>query len=327
MLESVTTYRHLPTIAVAVVAAACLGIFSGNSTMLDTMILSGIFSVMAVSLGMCFGQGGIMSLGQAAFAAIGAYASAILTSRHDLPVLVGLVVAVLLPAIIAYPFALLTVRLSHLALALATLFLGEIVVVLLSEGGELTGGHIGLGGIPTLTSDPVIYAAITWVFVVVAVMMYANLVRTAAGRALNTLRNDRMRSQADGDRGPRRIAMVFALAAGMCGAAGWLYAHYLTYLAPESLSPMVSITLLLMVIVGGFRYVLGPVVGAVALTLMVDHLPDEIEGVLFGATLIVVLLIAPHGLLGFAQTLVQRFKHRNSAAQVDTHDQAEVSVR
>lgn len=326
MLERLTTHRHVPTVGVALVAAGCVAIFSGNGTMLDTMVLSGIFAIMAVSLGMCFGQGGIMSLGQAAFAAIGAYSTAILTSRHDLPVLVGLVVAVLLPAVIAYPFALLTVRLSHLALALATLFLGEILVVLLSEGGELTGGYIGLGGIPRLTDDPVAYAAITWAFVVVAVMMYVNLVTTAAGRALNTLRNDRLRSQADGDRGPHRIGMVFAVAAGMCGAAGWLYAHYLTYLAPESLSPMVSITLLLMVIVGGFRYVLGPVVGAVVLTLMIDHLPDEIEGMLFGATLIIVLLIAPHGVLGLASTAFERLRPRRDAA-TDTDEKAEVMVR
>lgn len=326
-LHRLAQLRHLPAITLTVVVLGLIGVFSGDRTMLDTMTLIAIFALMALAVGMCFGQAGIMTLGQAAFAAIGAYTTAILTTRFELPIVIGAIAAILLPAAIAYPFARLTVRLSHLALALATLFLGEIVVVLLAEGGTFTGGHLGLGGIPSLTDDPVVFTLIAWAFVVLGVVLYSNLIASAAGRALNTLRSDRLRSEADGDRGPHRLAMLFALAAGMCGAAGMLYAHYLTYLAPESLSPVVSISLLLMVIVGGARFVLGPVVGATVLTLLSDHLPDEIEGLLYGATLIVVLLLAPKGLLGALHGLRLRLAPRRERGGTATDTELEkVSV-
>src|SRR5690606_5789307 len=170
------------------------------------------------------------------------------------------------------------------------------------------GGFIGLGGIPTLefADEPAIFHLMAWAFVVVSLVIYANIMASAAGRALNTLRNDELRAEADGDRGPHRLAALFAISAGMCGAAGWLYAHYLTYLAPESLAPLLSITVLLMVIVGGSRYVLGPVVGAAALTYLNDWLPDEIQGMLYGGALVLVLLIAPKGILGVLEALRDR---------------------
>lgn len=310
ILNSWLARTHWPALLLAAVALAAAGIFSGNRTMLDLSILIAIYSVMAVSLGMCFGQAGLMSLGQAAFAALGAYTTGILTSRWEVNPLLGLLAAIAVPALVAYPFARLTVRLSHLALALATLFLGEIVLVMLSQGGDFTGGFIGLGGIPQLdfAAEPVVFHLLAWSFVIICVVIYSNIMSSASGRALNTLRNDELRSQADGDRGTHRLAMLFMIAAGMCGAAGWLYAHYLTYLAPESLAPLLSITLLLMVIVGGSRHVLGPVVGAAVLTIIRDQLPDSIEGLLYGTCLVLVLLIAPRGILGVLEDAWHRVR-------------------
>ena len=322
ILNSWVIRVHWPALLIAAVALVVAGIYSGNRTMLDTSILTAIFSVMAVSLGMIFGQAGLMSLGQAAFAALGAYATAILTTRWEVSPLIGLLASIAVPAIIAYPFARLTVRMSHLALALATLFLGEILMVLLSQGGEFTGGFVGLGGIPTLSfaTDPVLFHLLAWSFVIIAVFFYSNLMASASGRALNTLRNDVLRSQADGDRGARRLSMLFAFSAGLCGAAGWLYAHYLTYLAPESLPPLMSISLLLMVIVGGSRYVLGPVVGAAVLTILNDRLPDDIQGLLYGISLVAVLLMAPSGLLGVVETVWNRVRGHSPQPGNDSDD-------
>lgn len=322
ILNSWVIRVHWPALLIATVALVVAGLYSGDRTLLDLSILTAIFSVMAVSLGMIFGQAGLMSLGQAAFAALGAYTTAILTTRWEISPLISLFASIAVPVIIAYPFARLTVRMSHLALALATLFLGEILLVLLSQGGEFTGGFVGLGGIPMLgfATDPVVFHLLAWSFVIIAVFCYSNIMASASGRALNTLRNDALRSQADGDRGASRLSMLFAFSAGLCGAAGWLYAHYLTYLAPESLPPLLSISLLLMVIVGGSRYVLGPVVGAAVLTLLNDRLPDDVQGLLYGTSLVLVLLIAPSGLLGLAESAWNRVRGHSPETSNDSDD-------
>ncbi len=306
--------RQRPAAILVLVVGIATLLIGGSRTMLDTSILVAIYALIALSLGLVFGQAGIMSLGQAAFAAIGAYATAIVTTHYGAPPLVGLLCAVVLPTLIAYPVARALIRLSHLALALATLFLGEIVLVVLRAGGDFTGGFIGISGIPKLSfaPTPLAYHLLAWGFVLVAVILYTNLVGSAGGRALNTLRNDPLRAQADGDAGAHRLSVLFAFAAAMAGAAGWLYAHYVSYLAPESLSVNLSISVLLMVVIGGSRYVLGPVAGALLLTVLNDQIPPEILGLLYGGALVVVLLIAPNGVLGVVDDIWQRWRPRRT---------------
>jgi branched-chain amino acid transport system permease protein len=306
--------RQRPAAVLVVCLALATVLIGGSRTMLDTSILVAIFSLIGVSLGMLFGQAGIMSLGQASFAALGAYATAIATATYGLPSLLGLALALVVPALVAYPLARALIRLSHLALALATLFIGEIILVLLREGGDLTGGFIGLGGIPPLdfAPTPLAFHLLAWGFVLVAVVLYTNLMASAGGRALNTLRSDPLRAQADGDAAAHRLSALFTFSASLAGAAGWLYAHYMSYLAPESLSVSLSISVLLMVVIGGSRYVLGPVVGALLLTVLNDRLPPEVLGLLYGGTLVLVLLVAPNGVLGIADDLWRSLRARRS---------------
>ncbi|AZI65937.1 branched-chain amino acid ABC transporter permease (plasmid) [Rhodococcus qingshengii] len=305
---ALTARKHLPAIALTFIVAVVLVLNSAQPASISTITLIGIYGLMATSLGMIYGQAGMMSLGQASFAALGAYSTAILSVRWELNPLLGLVAAVLIPSMIAYPLARLIVRLSSLALALSTLFLGSAVAILLNQGGDFTGGYLGIGGIPTLAflKTPVDYTIFVWVCVIIVIILYTNLVKSAAGRALNTLRVDSLRSQADGDRGLHRLSGLFAFAAGLAGLSGWLYAHYMTYLAPESLSVHLSLSLLLMVLVGGSRHVLGPVLGAVVLTYMNKVLPDDMQGLLYGASVILVLIAAPRGIIGTIENIVQR---------------------
>jgi branched-chain amino acid transport system permease protein len=303
-----TLHRHLPGVVLAAVVIVSLILTAGQPSVLNLVTLIGIYGLMATSLGMIYGQAGMMSLCQAGFAAVGAYSTAIMSARWGFDPLLGLVVALLLPAAIAYPFARLIVKLSPLALALATLFLGSIITIVLNQGGDFTGGYLGIGGIPMLSfaATPLKFAALVWLCAIVFVILYTNLLGTAAGRALNTLRVDAVRSQADGDRGPHRLSMLFAFAAGLAGCSGWLYAHYMAYVAPETLSMDISMTLLLMVLLGGARHVLGPILGAFLLTYLNDLLPAEMRGLLYGSAIVVVLIIAPRGVLGTLDTLWNR---------------------
>jgi len=304
--------EHLPAVVLAIAVIISLLLTAGQPAVLNLVILVGIYGLMATSLGMIYGQAGMMSLCQASFAALGAYSTAIMTAKWGLDPILGLVAALLLPAAIAYPFARLIVKLSALALALATLFLGSTITIMLNQGGDFTGGYLGLGGIPMLSfaATPLKFAVLVWLCVIVSVILYTNLLGTAAGRALNTLRVDAVRSQADGDRGPHRLSMLFAFSASLAGCSGWLYAHYMTYIAPEALSMDISLTLLLMVLLGGARHVLGPVLGAFLLTYLNDLLPAEMRGLLYGSAIVVVLIIAPRGVLGTLDRVWHRHLHK-----------------
>jgi branched-chain amino acid transport system permease protein len=298
-----TIWRSLtPALTVALLAALA-GIFvTGNLFWLDTSVLMAIYALMALSVGVSFGLCGILSVAQAAFAALGAYGTAILTTRYGAPPLAGLVVAVALPAAFAYPFARLVTNMSHLGLAMATLLFSSMFDILVREGGDLTGGYIGLSGLPPLPGpmDAGWLHGLAWGIV-------ALLYRSPYGAGLKSVRNDALRAAADGIDVAHARSTALSLSAGIAGIAGWLYAHYISYLGPESLGSSVSISVLLMAMVGGVSTVLGPILGAVVLTLLSTLLPGaESAGMFYGGALLLVLLIAPKGLMSLRDLLPAR---------------------
>lgn len=306
-------HRQRPTLVLAAVMAVVMLVIGNDLALVDQSISIAVFALLALSVAMSYGQAGILSVAQAAFAALGAYATAIITIRYELHPLVGLLGALLVPALVAYPLARVVGRLSHLALAIATLVFGEIVVIVLRYGGDFTGGYIGLSGIPPLPWALELrdYAIFAWVVVVLVVAMYANLVHSSHGRGLQTIRWDALRARADGVDVAHRVAGIFSLSAAVAGLAGWLYAHYLAFLAPESLPSALSITAILMAVVGGTRYVLGPVIGTAILFTIQNSLPsEEAQGLLYGCALVVALVAAPEGVLGIADRGWQAARRR-----------------
>ena len=292
------------TALLVVVLAVVLTAISGDVVWVDTGVMIGIYGLLALSVGLSYGQAGILSLAQAPLAAIGAYATAILTTNHGWPPLASLLVSLALPTVLAYGLARLVIRLEPLAVALATLAMGFIVEIAIRNADELTGGYLGLAGIPGLSwfPTPLSYLLLTWAVVVVAVFIYENLVNSAQGRALATIKHDRARALADGVPVTRLLGNALALSATFAGMSGWLYAHYLSYLGPTDLGAHLSISVLLMAVVGGLNGVLGPILGAVLLSILLRLLPaQEYQGLFYGGALIVILLFARDGILGLIE--------------------------
>lgn len=297
-------------------------LISGNIVWLDTSVVIAIYSLIALSVGISYGQAGILSVAQAAFASVGAYAAAIVTSRYDLPPVFGLVLALVVPPLIAYPLARLVTRLNALSLAIATLVFGQVVDIILREGGDFTGGYIGLSGIPPLSiaSTLLQYHFLSWGAVLIVVILLSNLIDSPFGRATSTLRSDTLRAVADGVNVPHVRSVVLALSASVAGLGGWLYAHHIAYIGPDSLGPSVSLSVLLMAVVGGAQTVLGPIVGAALLTLLFKFIPSqEVQGMFYGGALIAVLVLSPNGLLGLRALL------RKSAGTVGAKPQKSAS--
>jgi branched-chain amino acid transport system permease protein len=192
-------------------------------------------------------------------------------------------------------------RLSHLALAVATILIADIIVYLIAGFPDLTGGHVGLPGVPppSFMVDIQSAAIVGVVLAAGSTLVLQRVARSQQGRALRTIAADKILANSVGISMPARLSAAFALSAGMAGVAGWFYAHSRLFMTPDALSVNISLTVLFMVIVGGSRTVIGPVVGAVGLTSLQDLVPQSTLGPMYyGLALIVVLLIMPRGLFG-----------------------------
>ncbi len=306
-----------PAVVVAVFAVVMLlGIL--RPSLHTTMFTIGLYALIALPLGLIYGQGGTISLAQGSFAALGAYTSAILTTRYGVPPAISVIPAMLLPAIVAFVIARPILRLPELSLALVTLSLGTVVAVGLQRGGDFTGSYVGLSGAPPLPfvgRDPVLVATALWGFVLVVVIMYSHFVQSARGRALNAIRVDRLLAESTGVNVPLDLATLFAVAAGIAGLAGWFYVHFIGYIAPDSLSVETSSHILFMVVLGGRRSVLGPILGAAFFTFANDFLPGTAtHGLFFGTLLVLILLLSPDGILSpQAMRAIRRFFARLGA--------------
>ncbi|VWX61860.1 Branched-chain amino acid ABC transporter permease [Burkholderiales bacterium 8X] len=296
-----------------------------SPTWLDTVIHTGIFSLIALSAGLSFGQAGILSMAQGAFAAIGAYATAVCATRLGLPAWIGLALAMTLPAALAWGLARTVTRMPELATALATLALATLLEIVARNWDSVTGGYVGIAGIPPIAGfeSGWRFNILVWVFVLLAVLLYENLMNSAHGRALNIVRHDRTRAMADGIAVAPLLSAMLATSGAMAGAGGWLYAHYITYMSPQSLDTHVSISALLMAVVGGAGYILGPVLGTFLLNLLAKLLPaQEAQGLFYGTALVAILVIAPEGLMGWLHRLARRIAARRARKRPATHQQA-----
>jgi branched-chain amino acid transport system permease protein len=274
----------------------------GRPYWLDNSIFVAIFALMALSVGLSYGQAGILSIATGAFASIGAFGTGIVTTRFGLSPYVGLIVAIIIPPLLAWPIARTVLRLSPLPLSIATILISQVLEIAVREGGDFTGGYIGLSGIPRLSIAASAQSMhfLAWGCVIVALVLYINLMDSALGRAVRTARHDALRATADGVGVTNLLSSTFALSASLAGVAGWLYAHHLTYMGPDSLTTHVSIQALLMAVVGGAHTFLGPIIGAALLLLVTLFLPAaETQGMFFGAMLVFVLVVAPRGIVGW----------------------------
>jgi branched-chain amino acid transport system permease protein len=278
--------RRGNTLALVVCVFIVLPMAGRNPVWTDSATLLGVYALLALSVGMSYGQAGILTLSQGAFASLGAYAAAICTVRWGWPPVADLPVAVIVPALVGFMVARLVARLSPLATALATLAIGSVIAIAIRSADAFTGGYMGIAGVPSIgfVRTPVGYA---WL---------------AYGRALNVLRFDQARAAADGVNPPMLASAVFAISSSIAGAAGWLYAHYISFVSPESLDAHLSISALLMAVVGGAEFVLGPILGTLLLDGLTRLLPAaELQGVYYGAALIVILLVARRGIFGLVE--------------------------
>ncbi|MGQ9630820.1 MAG: branched-chain amino acid ABC transporter permease [bacterium] len=277
-----------------------------NPYYISVMVFVGIHSLVAIGLSLLMGYAGQVSLGHAALFGLGAYTSGILTAKVGLSPWMALLASVLLTGGVAFLVGLPALKLRGHYLAMATLGFGEIVHIIMNGSVELTGGPSGLGEIPTLSigsfhfDSDLKYYYLIWAFVFVVLIFSLNIIHSRVGRALRSIRASEIASHVMGVDVSRCKIQVFVLSAVYAAVAGWLYAHFVTFISPSSFDLMFSVVLVTMVVVGGMSNIWGALVGAALLTVLPEYLTafKDFDMLIYGSILVLILIFMPGGLVG-----------------------------
>jgi branched-chain amino acid transport system permease protein len=236
---------------------------------------------------------GMLSIANAAFMGIGAYAAALCTMSLGLPFPVSLAAGMVAPAILAAIIGLPTIRLSGVYLAMATLAFGEVVRVIVLNTESITGGALGLNGIPQLTEWWHVLLA-----VVVVLLVLWRLKVSKVGRAFDAIRGDETAASLMGVNVRANKLLAFVLGAAIAGLAGALDAHLTFYIGPNEYGFERAVEILTMTILGGIGGLIGPLLGSSIITLLPEVLRgfDSFRLVVNGLILVLIVLFLPRGI-------------------------------
>jgi branched-chain amino acid transport system permease protein len=277
-------------------------------------IFVGVYVILAVSLDLLMGFAGQISVGHAAFFAVGAYTTGILTTKCASPPALALLAGLVLSALLAWVVGKPVLALKEYYLAMATLALNEIVVTLIIGLQGLTGGASGLRDIPSFHllgvsfEAPLRYYYFVWTLVTLVIVASFAIVRSPFGRALTAIHSDETAARTFGVDCARYKLRVYVVSAVFASLAGSLFAHQMGFLAPDDFGVGTSVNLVVMLFLGGVGTIFGPALGAVFLKLLPEatYRFQDYELLTNGVILIAVLLFLPKGLWGAVRALVNR---------------------
>ena len=281
--------------------------------LLHVLILMGIYVILAVSLNLVAGYLGLLSLAQAAFYGVGAYLAALFALKLQVPFPLIIVCIPLVGAVLGLAIGIPSLRVRDDYFVVATLAFQVITFGVLNNWVNVTGGPMGIQGIPaptilgrSVSSHAGFLVLILLACIVTGVLVWL-MVNSPFGRVLRAIREDEVFTQSLGKDVTRFKLAVFAVSAALASLAGTLYASYVGFIAPSGFTVTESIFLVTIVIFGGAGSFWGPIVGAVILIALPEvlrfvGLPNaigaNIRQIIYGLLLVVLMLWRPQGLLG-----------------------------
>jgi branched-chain amino acid transport system permease protein len=292
-------------------------VLPGISHYTDIMVFAGLYCLITIGLSLLMGYAGQISLGHAAFFGIGAYFSAIVTTRYGWNPWPAMVAGTLFTSVIAGVVGWPSLKLKGHYLAMATLAFGIIVVIILNEEIEWTGGPDGLTRIPGLKimgfafNTMERYYYLVWGLVFGVFLFTANLIQSGIGRALRALHNSEPAAMAMGVHVPKYKILVFIYSAALASLAGSLYAHYLNFINPSTFNIFFGIKLLIMIALGGMHYLWGSIIGAIIISfLSYEWLQyfEELEILVYGGILLIFTVFLPGGLAGIPHMILDKVR-------------------
>jgi branched-chain amino acid transport system permease protein len=240
-------------------------------------VSAGIFALMALGLNVIWGMAGLINLGLVGFFAVGAYVSALLTLKLQLPIVAGVLAGTAIAAAVGAIVALVTVRLKGDYLAIVTLGFAESIRIIASNEIWLTNGTDGLSGIPGpfRSSLPPIsfnlfYLCVVAALVTVLFVLIDRLSHSPFGRVLRAVREDEQVAAVAGKHVIAFKVQAFAFGSAALGLAGALYGHYTSFIAPDIFVPLLTLYIKLALLVGGVGNNWGAVLGAIAVVTFLE---------------------------------------------------------
>ncbi len=322
-----------------VATLALLPLVWSDPYLLSVLAATGIFIIAAISLNLLLGFTGQLSLGHAAFFGIGAYASALMSLGFDVdllglsapvvvepkPVWLAFTGGVVVAGLAGWLVSRIAFRVRGAYFVIVTISFAQVMRMVALNWVDLTEGPMALTSIPPLSvwlpGEGVVgitsKAGSYWLVLVFAAMAYllvAALVNSRMGRAMIALRENETLARSIGIDVAQYLRIAAIASAGIAGAAGALYAHTVRLIDPDVFMFMLTVTMVIMVIVGGKGTLAGPVIGGLLFGLLPEALrgamAPEVQWISYGALMILVLVFLPKGIVPAAGLLLRRGRQR-----------------
>jgi branched-chain amino acid transport system permease protein len=308
--------------ALALGVAANVVVTSG--TVLSLLTQAIVYAVFAIGVGVLLRQNGMVSFGHALFFGSSGYMVGLILQMHAMPAELAIVLTLAGLALLAFLMGLVMVRVPGVAFGMLTLAVGQMAFLMASRSRGLTGGADGMNidwpatlfGVPmSLLLKPANMFLLSWFTLVLVLALLSGLLATRFGGITEAVRDNEERARFIGIRTVVPRAAVYALSAVITAAAGLLSALNTGFVSPENLHWSLSGVALMMVVVGGYKSLWGPALGAVVYFLAKDLLGDYANHwmAIFGVALITVIVFSPNGIAGALTRLV---RSRKSTAQL-----------
>ena len=281
--------------------------------LINLAILFGIYSMLALSLNLLIGMSGLVSLAQAAFYGIGAYATAIGMTKLGLGFFTTIALGIAVNAVLAFVVGKILARFQGDYYAIVSAGLSIIVFSILQNCKSVTNGPLGIFGIgkPEIGSYAFYsngaFLGLVFIFTVALYFLYQWINKSSFGRVLKALREDEHLTHVMGYRTKHYKSVIFVLSAALSGVAGAFFASYIAFIDPSSFQLKEGIFLFTIIIVGGLSSAGGSVVGALILISLPEvlrfiGLPYEtaaqLQQMIYGAMLLLMMIFKPQGLFG-----------------------------
>jgi len=322
-------------IAMLSLAAIALGLgiaqFTPSSNVLGVLTQAVIYAIFASGVGVLLRQNGLVSFGHALYFGAAGYGMGVVLALDWMPAELAIPVVLLAIGLFAFIIGLVIVRVPGIAFGMLTLAIGQMIYLLASRARGLTGGADGMGiNWPSTLFGysqaallkPATLFLIAWILMVVVTLALQCILRTRFGTMTEAIRDNEERARFIGITTTLPRAAVYALSAMVTGTAGMLSSLNTGFVSPENLHWSVSGITLVMVVVGGIKRSIGPIVGAMVYILLKDLLGDyaTYSMAILGTALIAVIVFSPEGIVGAVERLRIRLRygpngpnvHRNS---------------
>ncbi len=283
-----------------------------------------IYSIGTSGLDLLFGFSGQISMGHAAYFAIGAYTSALLATKHGVNPFFGIFIGSILAAIAGLLLAIPASKLVKHFLSLMTIAFGQVVYMFVNVSTKITGGSPGIRNIPyisffgfQLNSYRKNFIFATLVLVCMLIIKH-NIIHSRTGRGFIAIKENTAAAEGMGVNVRAYKVMAFGISALYMGLAGGLYAHLVTYISPETFNNTQSVLFMTMVLFGGIQSLMGPIVGSAVLMLVkeVFQFLQIYQVLIYGVFILIVLFFFPNGIVGIFNSvmkLIQKRKENNNA--------------